>query len=123
VARRAVAVKLGQSLGDGRYSSSAGFGVPLTNTATVASGTLLTNVTAATAVLVADGASPTQAHVTTLNTAVGLLATAVAATTTAAGSSNLVIDFDAAVITSLSQLRAAIDHALKILSGSDAVTP
>lgn len=49
---------------------------------TAANGTLQTDVDAAVGVLVADGVAPTQGHVNTLNTAWGLLKTAIALAST-----------------------------------------
>jgi hypothetical protein len=55
-----ISVTLGQSLPGGRFSTTHGAASDVTAYSSVAS---------AIATLVADGASPTQAHVTTLNTA------------------------------------------------------
>jgi hypothetical protein len=72
------------------------------------------------AVLVADGATPTQAHVTTLNTDYTALATAIAtsvADVSANPSANVVIVWDA-TITKRAQLRSALRSALTLLNGS-----
>jgi hypothetical protein len=63
-----------------------------------------TALAAAMAVLVADAASPTQAHVTTANTALTAI-TPVA--------KDLVVSFDKAKISSISSLRAALNLVLK----------
>lgn len=130
MARIAFGCTLGQSLGEGRFSTSAGAKTPSLTAATAAdtatgtaSGALTTDVAAAVAVLVADGASPTQAHVNTLNTAWGLLETAIAAAkvstaaaVVSAAPANVVLDIDTAVVTTQNGVRAAlrsIDQALK----------
>ncbi len=134
MARVAYACTLGASLGEGRFNSLAG-GAPggsivtLATTADTdagtASGQLTTDVAAAVAVLVADGASPTQAHVNTLNTAWGLLATAIATAKTstaaakAAGASNVVLDIDTAVVTTKNGVRAALRRLLHVIDGSE----
>lgn len=118
MARIAFGCTLGSDLGQGRFSSSAGSVAPASTAAGVAAGTLTTNVAAAVAVLVADGASPTQAHVTTLNTAWGLLATAIAAANTAAAAANVVLDIDTAVVTTQNGVRHAMRLLDKVLQGS-----
>ena len=74
----------------GNVAPSAGAAATVLTDATTADddaalheGTLKTNVASAIATLVADGASPTQGHVNTLNTAWGLLSTAMTTTKTA----------------------------------------
>lgn len=96
--------------------------------ASAASGTLAGHVTsmtadaipvaAALAVLMADGASPTQAHVNTLNSAYGTLATDMAnvatdqAAVAAAVVGNLVVQFDTSVIATQRLLAAALQKVL-----------
>lgn len=132
MARIAFGCTLGNDLGQGRFGSSSGAVSPALTAATAAdtaagtaSGTLTTNVAAAVAVLVADGASPTQAHVNTLNTAWGLLATAIAAAktataaaATAAAPANIVLDIDTAVVTTKNGARAAMREIMRTLDGS-----
>lgn len=132
MARIAFGCTLGQSLGEGRFSSSSGSLAPLLTSATTAdddagtaSGTLTTNVAAAVAVLVADGASPTQAHVNTLNTAWGLLATAIATAKTStaaakagAAGANVILDIDTAVVTNQNGVRAALRRLTQAVEGS-----
>lgn len=132
MARIAFGATLGTSLGEGRFGTSAG-GLPPNLTAATtadddtgtASGTLTTNVAAAVAVLVADGASPTQAHVNTLNTAWGLLATAIATAkvSTAAAKAgvaakNVILDIDTAVVTTQNGVRAALRDIMRAVEGS-----
>jgi hypothetical protein len=94
MAFNSVNIKLGQSLGDGRYATSIqGSGVPDFAT-----------VTANVATLVADGATPTQAHVNTLNTNY--------TPTVAAITGDVSIVWDATKVTDLNHLRAALDAAL-----------
>lgn len=95
MALAAVKLTVGQSLGDGRYSTAVkGGSVPN-----------LTAVSTDVSTLVADGASPTQAHVTTLNTDFSALNTALAG--------DVVVIWDGAVVTHRNQLRHALLHALK----------
>lgn len=132
MARIAFGCTLGQSLGEGRFNTTAGAKTPALTSATTAdtdtgtaSGTLTTDVAAAVAVLVADGASPTQAHVNTLNTAWGLLATAIAAAkvstaaaVVAAAPANVVLDIDASVVTTQNGVRAAMREIMQAVRGS-----
>lgn len=77
---------------------------------------------AALAVCVADGASPTQAHVTTTN---GAWATLKALIDAATGqvSANLVVTVDKANIGTISKLRAAFNDLLRAAEGSGQFTP
>lgn len=132
MARAAFGATLGGDLGQGGFSTSqVGCAPALTsattadNDAGTASGTLTTNVAAAVAVLVADGASPTQAHVNTLNTAWGLLATAIATAKTstaaakvAAAPANAVLDIDTAVLTTKNAVRATLRNIMHQVDGS-----
>lgn len=72
-----------------------------------------TAVAADVATLVADGASPTQAHVTTLNTDWGTLLTAINAINSVATTGDVTVIWNAATITKRNQLRAALKAALK----------
>lgn len=132
MARLALGATLGQSHGGGKFNTSSGAIVPNLTVATTAddnagtvSGTLTTNVAAAVAVLVADAASPTQAHVNTLNTTWGLLATAIATakTSTAAAkvavaSKDVILDIDTSVVTTQNGVRAAMRELMQALAGS-----
>lgn len=135
MARAAFGCTLGTAIGpagEGRFTPLSGAVTPSSTAATTAdtntgtaAGTLTTNVAAAVAVLVADAASPTQAHVTTLNTAWGLLATAIAAAKTStaaavtgAAQANAVLDIDTAVITTQNGVRAAVRSLLRAIEGS-----
>lgn len=84
-------------------------------------------VAANVATLVADGASPTQAHVNTLNTNWGTLSTDLTALLAElAGSPTLadvVLSVNLTNITTRNQLRAAINHLLQVIEGSNAFTP
>lgn len=71
-------------------------------------------VAADVAVLVADGATPTQAHVTTLNTDWGTLNGGL--------TGDLVVSFDATKITTITQLRRALDMALQAMQGAGNLT-
>jgi hypothetical protein len=83
-----ITVTLDHAKPDGHYSLSSG---SAPDSVTVAA-----NV----ATLVADGASPTQAHVTTLNTNFGLM--------NAAYTSNAAFIFDTAQVTTMNQARAVL---------------
>jgi hypothetical protein len=109
MARKSVNVKLGQSLGNGRWSSSVkSSDVPsFPSTATVA---------ADVATLVSDGATPTQGHVTTLNTDWGVLNTA-AANVSSAVTGDVSLVWDASVVTSLNALRHAVAVAIRLAEG------
>jgi hypothetical protein len=99
MALAAVNITIGQALGSGRYSSSVkGGSVPDIATVT-------TNV----ATLVADGASPTQAHVTTLNTNHTKLAAAI--------TGDVSVIWDGSTITSRNQLRHALREAIRAVEG------
>lgn len=118
MARIAFGATLGGNLGEGRFSTSSGSVAPAITNANTANGTLKTDVAAAVAVLVADGASPTQAHVTTLNVAWGLLATAIAAAATGAAAANVVLDIDNTVVTTRNGVKAAVAELLRTVEGS-----
>lgn len=132
MARIAFKCTLGQSLGNGAFNTQAGASTPLLTSATAAddaagtaSGTLADDVAAAVGVLVADGASPTEAHVTTLNTAWGLLATAIAAAKTATAAAkvaadgpDVIVEIDDAVVTTQNGARASLLAVLHTIRGS-----
>jgi hypothetical protein len=138
MARRAFAVTLRQSLGEGQYTLQSGAGADPLLTAPVAVAvssvaTLVADeapVAAAVAVLVADGASPTQAHVTTLNAAYASLAVDVADVNTqvtavdtarAAATKDVVVSFDTTNVANLNQLKAALDAVLRQAAASGMV--
>lgn len=79
-----------------------------------------TTVAADVATLVADGASPTQAHVTTLNTDWGTLSPLIAGPGVTNG--DVILSFDGANVTTKNQLRAAVAALLAILDGSSVLT-
>lgn len=111
--------------------------------AVAAAATSTTNqatVAANVATLVADGATPTQAHVNTLNTnwaalntslnaetALGTAVTNALATVTIDAASipagDVTIVFNAATVVSINALKAALDRALQIVRGSSILTP
>lgn len=70
---------------------------------------LMATVTAALAVLVADGASPTQAHVTTLNTAYTALAVEFG--------SDVTIIVNTAVVVNSNGLKHCLRHVLNVVMG------
>lgn len=75
---------------------------------------------AALATLVADGASPTQAHVTAANNAYTTLKADIAP---APAQSDLVLSVNTAAIPSRSALRLAVQQLLALLDGNGALTP
>ena len=118
MARIAFGATLNGDLGQGRFNTSAGSVAPATTSAAIANGTLRTDVAAAVATLVADGASPTQAHVTTLNNAWGLLNTAIGNAATAAAAANVVLDVDTGVVTTQNGIMAALRELMQTVKGS-----
>lgn len=99
MALAAVNITVGQSIGGGAYNSSVkGGSIPG-----------FAAVTADVATLVADGASPTQAHVTTLNTDYTALAAAI--------NGDVTIIWNGSVVTSRNQLRHALLAAIKAVEG------
>lgn len=121
MARTSFQVTLGSSLGEGKYNSSVATRDSVVTLTGTANGTLRTDVAAAVAVLVADGASPTQAHVNTLNTAWGLLNTAIQAAN-AAATGDVVVDIDNATVANQNAARAAVRKALEGIAGSGLAT-
>jgi uncharacterized membrane protein len=120
----AIKVTLGTSLGEGKFNSATSY--PADPVVTAAAVPSTAAVAAAVAALVADGATPTQAHVTTLNTAWGTLLTAITTYETAVQSSasgNLVILIDTAVITTSNAVKWAISQALQAAKNLGIVTP
>lgn len=101
MARVAFGCTLGQSLGQGQFNASAFAAAPLD----------LTAVEAAIAVLEADGASPTQAHVNSLRTVWNTLSAATTA-------NNVSLQIDNAVVTTQNGLKAAVAALLKTAQGS-----
>ena len=79
-----------------------------------------TAVAAAIAVLVADGASPTQAHVTTLNGAWATLLAAI--NTSVVGASDIAVTIDNTQFTTKNQVRVALRHLLYQAENSSAFT-
>jgi hypothetical protein len=98
VALAAVKLTVGQTFDGGGNSSVTIKGGAVPNIAAVVTDT---------ATLVADGASPTQGHVTTLNTDVAALNAALAG--------DVVLIWDGAVVTHRNQMRVALRHALRAI--------
>lgn len=95
MARVGLHANVGQSLGDGHY---------VIHSANNDGGAALD---AAVAVLVADAAAPTQAHVTTANTAL-----------TAFKAPHVVLTYDTTAVTSMNQLKRAVAALLTRAEGS-----
>lgn len=84
-------------------------------TQTVASTTVAANI----ATLVADGAAPTQAHVTTLNTNWAAL---LAGLPGIPAKVDVVLSFDATVVGTRSNLRRAIEALLAVVDSGNSLT-
>jgi hypothetical protein len=94
-------------------------GFALNPVADVVNSVSTATVTADIATLVADGASPTQAHVTTLNTDYTALLAGIAAIPAV---KDLVVSFDNTKITSYSSMDKAFNAILKALKGANYLT-
>lgn len=81
---------------------------------------LSTTATADMATLVADGASPTQAHVTAMNTAFGAF---VAPVNIINGAATVSVVFDNTGVTTMNQLKAALNNILQQIAGSGLLKP
>lgn len=115
MAARSIIVTLGTDNGDGTFvTKPAGKGDPVVVGAAIPS---FVNLAASMAVLVADGASPTQAHVTTANNDLTTLTAASVAYNAAmqgAVGSNLVLILDTAVLTTSNKIKSAVAAALQM---------
>ena len=102
-----ITVTLNHGLPNGHYSTTVGTIADPNGTAP-ATTTVNTDV----ATLVADGASPTQGHVNTLNTDWSTFKTALTAYTGGVGAltANATFLFDPAAVTTMNQLRAILRH-------------
>lgn len=133
VARQSIKVTIGTAFGEGRLTPDAnqtGAGLSaataVTDNAAVvaAQATVAANV----ATLVADGASPTQAHVTTLNTNWGTLNTAITtlaadvAALNSAITGDVQVTWDTTKVTTVTQLKRAFDAALQAAAGGGILT-
>lgn len=146
MARKSFKATLGTNLGDGQYLVDAGSApdtaddvstavtalAAVTTAVATAQGADNTAVDNAIATLVADGATPTQAHVTTLNTAWTALKADIAALDTSATSAaltkatthsgyNAILSIDTAVVTSMNALKALFARALQAAAASGIV--
>lgn len=119
MARFAAALKIGTAAGGATTFSGSGGCLDVVNGATVA--TTRAALVAAMAVLVVDGASPTQAHVVTADAAL----TAYLADVPAGRPTNVdvVVSVDAVTVVTRSTLRAALRRIEQIFEGSSALTP
>lgn len=103
---------VGLSIVNKQLGAASGFD---TNSITAAQ---VTAVAADVATLVADGATPTQAHVTTLNTDWGAIATA-----NGTPAADVVLTVNATNVLTRTQLRNAVAVLLKYFEGNGALTP
>lgn len=133
MARSSINITVGAAKGYDGYSTSGGQADSGTDASTAVTDAAAmvaaqTPAAAAMAVLVADGASPTQAHVTTMNGLYTTLAAAVAACNTDIGNLNtalsagVVISWDTTKVTSINQLKAAFAEALRAAQGGGILT-
>jgi hypothetical protein len=116
MARRSVALQVRSSAinqGNGGLFGFAG------HVAEVLQSVASTTVDANIATLVADGASPTQAHVTTLNTNWAAL---LAGLPGVPANKDIVISFDAATVVNMNVLRRGIAELLKVLESGGTLT-
>lgn len=108
MARSGQLITIGAAYNDGQYvTASAG------NDGGTALATDLATLSTAIGVLVADGASPTQADVTTANNALTLVNADIAAV-----QGNLALTWDTAKFTNLNQFKRAFDALILALKGS-----
>lgn len=116
----AVATTLKQSLGLG-----ATYSVEPASAGTVGSAPATATVAADVATLVADGASPTQAHVTTLNTDWGTLLAAINTYVSQVNGStgDVTLTINTANVTNKRQLQSALRDILARIDGSNILTP
>ena len=118
MALAAFAVKINQSLGDGKYDvAGSGLSDPSASAAP-ASATVAANI----ATLVTDGASPTQGHVNTLNTNWGTFLTSEtayrAAAATVVGGSDFTVILNTSKFTKMNQVQAAVKAFLQQAAAS-----
>ena len=117
MATQSVSVTLGTSFPNNEWGTTGG------NVADVAANfaaydTAATTFAAALATLVADGASPTQAHVTAANNAYTTLAGKYTTLKAQTNGADFLVVINLAVITSRNALLAAWKQALQIFAGS-----
>jgi hypothetical protein len=113
MALAAVNIRIGTAFADGTYKpSTSGASIPSFASVTTNLATVSTDV----ATLVSDGASPTQGHVNTLNTDLGVLNTAYSALT-AGITGDIVLIWNGSTVTHRNQMRAAILHLLRAIEG------
>lgn len=131
MARFAASLKVGSAtLAAERFDSVGHIPDPLNAASTPADQTTLaaaqTAFEATLATLVADGASPTQAHVTAANTAYTTMKTALATVTadiTALPSvADVIVSFNAPNVVSKNALKLALDRLRRIVEGSNDLT-
>jgi hypothetical protein len=131
VAYRAVTATFGASLPEGGVTLDSGSApdpvaakAALDVLVAAAQGAHKTSFEAALAVLVADGASPTQAHVTTANNAYTTLKGDIDAivTTGIVISADLTLMFDPAKVVTRTHLARALERLLRVVEGSDTLT-
>lgn len=121
MARYAAGATIERRTATGKTDIRAAGGVPDPVPATTYA-TTYAALAAAIAVLVADGASPTQAHVTTANNALTAFAADLASGVPVAHR-DVVISFDASTVVTKTALREAVRSILQAVEGSNALTP
>lgn len=114
MARHSVSCKIGSTTAGLERFDNLGRTTDVVNT--VATTTVAANV----ATLVADGATPTQAHVTTLNTNWTAL---LAGTGAVPANADVVLSFDTTAVGTRTVLRKAVDAMLRIIEGGNELTP
>lgn len=124
-------VGIAQPIGQCRFDSVGGISDPVNASTTTADlATLATDrgtFETALATLVADGATPTQAHVTAANNAYTTMKTDLLAVIADLGVgpsvSDVVLSVNATNVQSRSTLRLAVERLLRIMDGNGALTP
>lgn len=112
MARSAYKAHFEQSFGEGQFNITSG-STTEPSVSLGAASTLLGTLQTAMDVLVADAASPTQAHVTTAAAALLAFTTSFNAANAASSASDAVLSVDEAVVTSQTHLKRAFDAILQ----------
>lgn len=121
MATQSVNITIGQSTGNGQFSINEAANAGDVATSFSAYDTLATTMASTMATLVADGAAPTQAHVTAANNAYTALAASYASLKAQVNGRDFMVIVNLAKITSKNALLAVWNAALNIFSGSGTV--
>lgn len=119
MARQSIKVTIGTAFGEGRLTPDANQTGAGLNATTLVADQVLSAASLAT--LVADGAAPTQAHVTAFAATYTTLAADIAALNTAI-TGDVQITWDTTKVTTITQLKRAFDAALQAAGGGGILT-